>query len=143
MNAKAAYKAHVRDLLLQYDIGPYSEEYSVGVIKCWNSDCGVATPVFSWGDDIDEALTDVSEFDKADNEIQAPPTPKPRTVEWIYSRTMGSSDWGNHCAKCGALQGDFFLFTGMIEYMYGWFEENGDGVGFDDLGNVGLYMSDL
>lgn len=39
-----------------------------------------------------------------------PPLPRPKTIQYRYSKKYGGSYWANTCACCNALQGDNFLF---------------------------------
>ena len=104
-----AWKTHVRSLINRYSVGEFSDEYRVSVVNCYK--CGTATPVFRW-----------SEYTWDE---ESPPTPRPRTVSRMSSRTAGSSYWGNHCGRCDSLQGDFHLFTAAVEYSESWFTESG------------------
>lgn len=42
-----------------------------------------------------------------------PPEPKPRTINFKYSKSYQGSYWANTCANCNATQGDNFLFLGV------------------------------
>jgi len=67
--------------------------YRYGIARCWK--CGEEILAFAWTDE---------GWPKAE-----PPSPRPRTVQWRFSRTIGSSYWANTCPFCGAIQGDWFL----------------------------------
>ena len=139
LSAMAGYRTHLRDLLQRSDIGTYSDQYAVGGAQCWK--CGAAIPVFAWSGDRDE-----SNFGQTPEESKAPPVPRPRTIAWSQSRTLGGAYWGNRRAKCTVLQGSYLLFDNMLDYLEGWYEEHGDGVSFGDLGDYytgSLYLSDL
>lgn len=41
---------------------------------------------------------------------QTPPDPKPKTLQFRFSRTYGGEYWMNTCVFCGASSGDNFLF---------------------------------
>ncbi len=41
---------------------------------------------------------------------QAPPNPRPRTIEFRFSKMYGGKYWMNTCVSCGASSGDNFLF---------------------------------
>jgi len=67
--------------------------YRYGITRCWK--CKAEILVFFWSS---ESWAEA-----------APPPPRPRTVQWRFSRTIGSSYWANTCPFCGAIQGDWFL----------------------------------
>jgi hypothetical protein len=71
--------------------------YRYGIAKCWK--CGEDIIVFSWpGHD-------------AEGESAPPPLPRPSTVQFRDSRTMGVKYWANTCPCCDSLQGDTFLYS--------------------------------
>ena len=133
------YRTHLRTLASHDQVGTYSSDYSVAAVECWK--CGKDTPVFGWGED--EVQPDGDH--ESPNENRPPPEPRPRTISWTRSKTARTAYWGNHCLNCSSLQGGFFLFENTLEYVEGWFDEHGHGVGsWDVLDDVGTgYLSDL
>lgn len=41
---------------------------------------------------------------------ESPPEPKPKTIQYRYSKQYGGKYWANTCAKCRATQGDNYLY---------------------------------
>lgn len=121
--ATSAFEEHLRNLVRQHDVGPYSDQYRVSAVFCW--ECDEATPIFQW-----DKIDSVPAMPAAEN--TPPPEPRPRTLVLGYSNMAGTTYWGNRCAECNALQGDFFLFTNKLDYAEDWFEQNGNGVGYWD-----------
>ena len=74
---------------LDWPPGPYQVSYG----ECWK--CDEEIPFFSW-----ESLWSES----------TPPEPRPRTVQYRYSRVTRSKYWANTCPKCRRIQGDWFVF---------------------------------
>lgn len=75
-------------------VGP---PYRPGFIECYR--CNRETVVYDWQG-------------RVLWQTQAPPRPRPPTVQFKFSRTVGHKYWANVCMRCGALQGDFFLYCG-------------------------------
>ncbi|MGM0578303.1 MAG: hypothetical protein ACQEXJ_21445 [Myxococcota bacterium] len=69
--------------------------YRAAVYCCWS--CGEDTLVYTWSGHVPWTRT-------------RPPEPRPRTVRWRFSWQIEESYWANNCARCGAIQGDFYLF---------------------------------
>lgn len=70
----------------------YRNGYVHGETLCFR--CGCMTVVYKWGD----------EWSKSE-----PPAPRPPTVKWRFSKSVGHRYWANTCEHCDALQGDFYL----------------------------------
>lgn len=43
---------------------------------------------------------------------EPPPEPRPRSVQFRYSKSFGGKYWVNTCPRCKAIQGDNFVFLG-------------------------------
>ena len=65
--------------------------YRFTLTNCWK--CNKEILVFDWPEGCD--------LEK----------PKPRTIRYRRSKMAGGEYWGNVCAYCGILQGDFFLHS--------------------------------
>lgn len=74
--------------------------YSMELARCWK--CSELLPMFHWGD---------GAWDRRE-----PPSPRPATVQWRYSKTIGDNYWANTCPKCKSLQGDFFAGRAAAEF---------------------------
>ncbi len=66
------------------------DRYRVRPVICWK--CDNVIPVFKWGDDM-WSTTD------------EPPSPRPRSLRWVFTQTAGTHYWANHCPSCGTVQG--------------------------------------
>lgn len=86
-------KERVLNLLNQWNMEWPEAPYQVGVTDCWK--CKTTIPVFQWGN--------------GRHSKKSPPDPRPRTVLFRFSKTMGSKYWVNTCPKCKTTQGDWFL----------------------------------
>ena len=64
--------------------------------RCWK--CGARIPVYTWPGHEMWAET-------------CPEEGRPATVRRMHSATAGGEYWANSCAKCGAIQGDWFLYA--------------------------------
>jgi len=64
-------------------------------ISCWR--CKKSILVFTWpGKQLHEDRPPRKE-------------PTPRTIQYMYSKTLGGNYWANSCPYCQAIQGDWFL----------------------------------
>lgn len=69
--------------------------YIPGFTECYR--CSRETVVYDWrGRELWERRT--------------PPHPRPQTIRFKFSKTVGHKYWANVCMHCGAIQGDFFLY---------------------------------
>jgi len=73
---------------------PCQSPYIVALEECWK--CKERIPVF-WWDGVPFAQ-------------DTPPEPRPRTIQYRYSKQYGGSYWMNTCPRCRGSQGDNFLF---------------------------------
>ncbi len=48
---------------------------------------------------------------------KAPPEPKPKTIQYRYSKNFGGSYWANTCPSCSAVQGDTSFFFKRTTYL--------------------------
>lgn len=75
----------------------FSTKYPTGYLgftgKCWS--CKRDIPLFWWA-----GVPFCTE---------KPPEPRPKTIQFKFSKTYGKPYWANTCAGCGMLQGDNFL----------------------------------
>ncbi len=69
--------------------------FGTGVQRCWK--CRKDTLVYRW--------------DGQPWATQPPPQPRPRTVKFCFSKTVGHNYWANTCGACDSLQGDHFMFN--------------------------------
>jgi hypothetical protein len=77
-------------------------QYTGALGVCWK--CGTKTPWWHWpGVPFCET---------------PPPEPKPRVVQFRYSKQFGGSYWLNTCIQCGAVQGDNFVFLDPKSPLY-------------------------
>jgi ssDNA-binding Zn-finger/Zn-ribbon topoisomerase 1 len=83
----------IEGLLNRWNVDWPKGGYRIGVQDCWN--CGVTIPVFEWGAGM--------------HSTEEPPDPRPRTIQYRYSNTVGSKYWANTCPKCNQIQGDWPL----------------------------------
>lgn len=95
---------------------PGQSPYIVALEECWK--CKERIPVF-WWDGVPFAQ-------------DTPPEPRPRTIQYRYSKQYGGSYWMNTCPRCRGSQGDNFLFLfggGVLnsEKLFLRKEEQGDG----------------
>lgn len=89
----AGLRGRLKDLLGRWNVDWPKEAYRIGVQGCWN--CEATIPAFDWGARM--------------HSTQEPPTPRPRTIQYRYSNTVGSKYWANTCPKCDQIQGDWPL----------------------------------
>ncbi len=71
--------------------------------RCWK--CHKETLVYRW---------DGQPWAK-----QAPSQKPPRTVKFVFSKTVNHKYWANTCGACDALQGDHFMFNEPTGAFYG------------------------
>jgi len=71
--------------------------YRYGITKCWN--CGREIIVFAWPKRIPTIWSDDEPKFK----------PRPKTIQYRFSKTAHCKYWVNTCPYCEAIQGDFFL----------------------------------
>ena len=83
-----------------------SSFYRYGVGICWK--CGRSILVFAW-----PAWKEDHKLDRFWKE------PRPRTIKYRYSKTMGKNHWVNTCPCCGRNQGGYFLYHVPEEAFYG------------------------
>lgn len=76
---------------------PTKGEYLAEIEKCFS--CKQEIPVYWW---------DGVPFCQ-----NKPPEPKPRTINFKFSKTYQGLYWANTCPNCNATQGDNFLFLGV------------------------------
>ena len=89
----ADLRRKLEDLLGRWNVDWQEGVYRIGIQDCWN--CGVTIPVFDWGGGM--------------HSTDKPPAPRPRTVQYRYSNTVGSKYWANTCPECNQIQGDWPL----------------------------------
>lgn len=77
--------------------------YATGSQRCWK--CREETLVYRW--------------DGQPWARQSPPEPRPRTVKFCFSKTVGYKYWANTCGRCDSLQGDHFMFNDSAGAFYG------------------------
>lgn len=77
--------------------------YETGSQRCW--ECQRETLVYRW--------------DGQPWATRSPPEPRPRTVTFCFSKTVGYKYWANTCGGCDALQGDHFMFNDPKGAFYG------------------------
>lgn len=82
------------DLPMGADSGNPEMPYLAAVIECWK--CHEDTIVFRWAD--------------APFAETPPPHPIPKVLACRFSKTYGGKYWMNCCGRCGAPQGDNFLY---------------------------------
>jgi hypothetical protein len=70
--------------------------YRYGLCKCWK--CKREIIVLAWPKD--------GMHDDSAPKVK----PRPRTVQYRFSKTVGSKYWVNTCPYCQSIQGDFFLY---------------------------------
>lgn len=70
--------------------------YRYGFVRCFK--CRRETLVFTWPG-------------KLVHGGAVPPDPRPRTLRFLRSKPADTRYWMNTCARCGAPQGDFFLYS--------------------------------
>jgi len=71
--------------------------YRHGFCKCWK--CKREIIVFAWPKD--------RMHDKSAPKVK----PRPKTVQFSYSKTVGNKYWVNTCPYCECIQGDFYLHS--------------------------------
>lgn len=77
---------------------PWRSPYTTVIGNCYaDRVCGRRIPIFSWPGHHQWTR-------------RPPPTPRPPTVKYEWSNTLGSKYWANVCVYCGRVQGDYFLF---------------------------------
>lgn len=79
------------------------EYYRTTYVECWR--CNKPILVFSWPD--------------LENERQAPKEPRPKTIQYRFSKMAGSKYWANTCPYCKSIQGDFFLYSEPDSPLFG------------------------
>lgn len=93
------FQAKARQIAQASNIDLPTTYYRYGICKCWK--CKREILVFSWPRyDMGDGIWDDS-----------PPKvkPRPRTVQYRFSKTAGGTYWANTCPYCQSVQGDFFL----------------------------------
>lgn len=88
-----ALRDRVDEILDRWNVDWPGDPYVIGIQECWS--CGVTIPVFEWGAPM--------------HSTDRPPSPRPRTIKYRYSKTVGSKYWANTCPNCNRIQGDFPL----------------------------------
>ena len=83
----------VLNFLIDWNTEWPEKPYQAGVTDFWK--CEATIPVFQSGG--------------GKRSQKSPPTPRPRTVQLRYSKTVGAKYWANTCPKCKSIRGDWFL----------------------------------
>lgn len=73
----------------------FGHQYECESYVCWK--CRMPMLVFNW---YGHELWD----------HKLPPDPRPPSVQFRFSKTIGRHYWANTCTNCDAIQGDFFVF---------------------------------
>lgn len=76
---------------------PWAAPYTTVIARCNRQTCGRRIPIFSWPGHHEWTT-------------KTPPSPRPPTVQFIWSKRLGSEYWANVCIYCGRNQGDYYLF---------------------------------
>lgn len=79
------------------------EYYRTAYTECWR--CRKTILVFSWPE--------------RENEEVIPREPRPKTIQYRYSKMAGSKYWANTCPYCKSIQGDFFLYSEPDSPLFG------------------------
>ena len=95
--AKEQFQVRTNEIAKQTGIELPNRYYRYGFCKCWK--CKREIIVFAW--------PKVSEWDNFPPRVK----PIPHTIQYRYSKTIGSKYWVNTCPQCQSIQGDFFLFS--------------------------------
>ena len=83
--------------------------YRYSFCECWK--CKKPTLVFTWPGKDQDAVPERE--------------PRPKVVQYRFSKTVQDKYWGNACLHCNSLQGDWFLYSEPDGPFWG-FEYGGD-----------------
>jgi len=101
-------KEHQETLLkisMQSGVSLLKEYYRATYSECWK--CNEDILLFTWPGCRNE------------NEEITPKEPRPKTVQYRYSKTAGINYWSNTCPYCESLQGEFFLYSEPDSPLFG------------------------
>lgn len=104
--------------LAEYRLTFNSDVYKVSPVACWKCHC--VTPIFEWKD---------GEMWSKESPL---PSPHPRTLRFVFTKTAGTRYWANHCASCGVVQGDFYLHRMISEFYMDSVDSARQELGIDD-----------
>lgn len=80
--------------------------YRTAYCDCWK--CSREILLFMWPND-----DSLHSYDLPLN------VPRPRTIQFRYSKTAGTKYWANTCPYCKNIQGDFFLYSEPDSLLFG------------------------
>lgn len=89
------FQRKVREVAQSNGLDLPTNYYRYGLCRCWK--CKREIIVFAWPKD--------GLFDNAAPNI----LPRPKTIQYRFSKTVGEKYWVNTCPFCQSIQGDFFL----------------------------------
>jgi hypothetical protein len=90
-----AREAEINRIAAQFRLLPLPRGYRVAPIRCHS--CHQEMLAFSWS--------------RRPFNTESPPNPRPKTLQFRYSETLGAKYWANVCPTCNRIQGDFFLYA--------------------------------
>ncbi len=99
------YNQKIKSISQQTKVEIPTTFYRTAYSSCWR--CGKELLLFVWPNDSMHSH-------KLPENI-----PRPKTVQYRYSKMAGSKYWANTCPHCKSIQGDFFLFSEPDSPLFG------------------------
>lgn len=88
-------RSQLEPLCAQHGLPVGGNGYDAVPYRCFR--CDAPTVVYRW-------------TGHRPQEPDAPPEPRPWTVQWRYTQELGDRYWANTCVKCKTVQGDHYLY---------------------------------
>lgn len=101
--AIARYKEAINSISNQTGIVIPTEYYRTAYTECWR--CCEPILIFAW-----------PSGEKGSIVLKEP---RPRTIQYRYSKMVGNKYWTNTCPYCKSIQGDFFLYNEPDSPLFG------------------------
>jgi len=105
--AIARYNGKIKSISQQTKMEIPTIFYRTAYSSCWRCDREIL--IFVWPND------------SIHNYILPDTIPRPKTVQYRYSKMAGENYWANTCPYCKSIQGDFFLFVELDSPLFGFY----------------------
>lgn len=103
MNLLDSYKERARLIAKKSGVAFPTEYYRTAYIECWK--CKKEILIFAWP--------------RQRENMEPVRQPRPRSIQYRYSKMAGQKYWMNTCPYCNMSQGDFFIFSEPDSPLFG------------------------